>query len=143
MRVLEKRRGSRLLCAGLVEVRWDDPSEGPSRAIANLDDVAPGGVSLLLDRPIAQGTRVEFIYSGQMVAGDVRHCTRTEIGWVVGLRFGPDTVWDPVACPPEHLLDPALVPEDAHLSKAKHIAQDVHSTISCLVLGEAVRRKRA
>lgn len=141
MRVVEKRRGDRFLCAGLVEVRWTDPSEGPSKTIANLDDVSSGGISLLLERPMAQGTRVEFVQSGQMVSGDVRHCTRTEIGWIVGLRFGPDSQWDPGAHPPEHLLDPDSFPEDAHLSEGQQLSREVQSTISCLVLGEAVRRE--
>lgn len=141
MRDVEKRRGDRLLCAGLVEVRWTDTCGGPCTAIANLDDLSPGGVSFLLDRPIPQGARVEFIHSGQLVSGDVRHCTPTDIGWIAGVRFGPDSQWDPVTCPPDHLLDPSSIPEGARLHEGLHPLLDIRSTISCLALSEATRRE--
>jgi hypothetical protein len=141
MRDVEKWRGDRLLCAGLVEVRWTDTFEGECRTIANLEDLSPGGVSLLLDRPLRQGARVEFSYSGQTVTGDVRHCTRNDIGWIAGVSFAPDSQWDPVAYPPEHLLDPKAVPEDARLREGPNLSPEVRSTISCLVLGEAMRRE--
>ncbi len=140
---MEKRRGARLLCAGLVEVRWVDPSDGPTKAVANLDDVSPGGVSLLLDRPVEQGTRVDFLYSGQIVTGDVRHCTSIDIGWVIGVQFGPDSQWDPQALPPEHLLDPTSIPADAYAKDGEHLSQAVGSTIACVVLNKAVQREQA
>jgi len=139
---VEKRQGDRLLCAGLVEVRWTDALEGECKTIANLDDLSPGGVSLLLDRPLKQGVRLEFTYSGQTVAGDVRHCTRNEICWIVGVWFGPDSQWDPGEYPPEHLLDPHSVPENAQLRVGPPLSREVRSTISCLVLGEAMRREK-
>jgi hypothetical protein len=141
MRDVEKRRGDRLLCAGLVEVRWTDASGSVCTAFANLDDLSPGGVSLLLDSPLPPCAHVEFSHSGQMVSGDVRHCTHTEIGWIAGVRFGSDSQWDPVACPPEHLLDPESVPEDAGLREGPRLSPEARSTIACLVLGEAVRRE--
>lgn len=64
MESVEKRRGDRVLCAGLVEVRWTEASHGECKAFANLDDLSPGGLSLLLDRPLPQGVRVEFVHSG-------------------------------------------------------------------------------
>ena len=138
---LERRQVDRLLCAGLVEVRWTDVSEGECKAIANLDDLSPGGVSLLLDRPLRQGVHVEFSYSGQTVSGNVRHCSRNEIGWMAGVLFAPDSEWDPVANPPEHLLDPKAVPEDARLREGPVLPLEVRGTISCLVLGDAVQRE--
>jgi hypothetical protein len=141
MRDVEKRRGDRLLCAGLVEVRWTETSSGECKAIANLDDLSPGGVSLLLDRPLPKGAFVEFTHSGQTVSGDVRHCNRTEIGWIVGVQFGPESQWDPEAYPPEHLLDPDSVPEDVQLRVGPHLSPETRSTIACLVLSQAVRRE--
>jgi hypothetical protein len=141
MRDVEKRRGDRLLCAGLVEVRWTDTSGVVCRTFANLDDLSPGGVSLLLDRPLPVGARVEFLHSGQMVSGDVRHCTYVEIGWVAGIRFDTDSQWDPGAYPPAHLLDPNSVPEDAELREGPSLARETRSTVACLALGEAVRRR--
>jgi hypothetical protein len=140
MRDVEKRRGGRLLCAGLVEVRWADTSGSVCTAFANLDDLSPGGVSLLLDRPLPPGARVEFTHSGQMVSGDVRHCTHVEIGWIAGIRFGPDSQWDPGNYPPAHLLDPSSVPENARLREGPSLARETRSTVACLALGKAVRR---
>jgi len=139
MRDVEKRLGDRLLCAGLVEVRWTEPSSGEGKTIANLDDLSPGGVSLLLDRPILKGAFVEFTHSGQTVCGDVRHCNRTEIGWIVGVRFGPESQWDPAAYPPKHLLDPDSVPDDVQLRRGPHLSPETRSTISCLVFSQAVQ----
>jgi hypothetical protein len=139
MRDVEKRRGDRLLCAGLVEVRWAESSAGLCKAFANLDDLSPKGVSLMLDRPVKQGTFVEFLHSGQMVRGDVRHCTQTDIGWIAGVHFGPDSQWDPGIFPPEHLLDPDRVSENIQSRAEPPLAPEIKNTISCLVLSQAVR----
>jgi hypothetical protein len=122
-------------------VRWTDNFKGACKTIANLEDLSPGGVSLLLDRPLRQGTRVEFSYSGQTVTGNVCHCTCNDIGWMAGVRFAPDSQWDPMAYPPEHLLDPKAMPEDARLREGPHLSLEVRGTISCLVLSDAVRRE--
>jgi len=140
MRDVEKRRGDRLLCAGLVQVKWADTSGGDCTAFANLDDLSPGGVSLQLDRQLPVGARVEFTHSGQMVSGDVRHCTHVEIGWIAGIRFDPDSHWDPEAYPPAHLLDPNSVPKDARLREGPSLARETRSTVACLALDAAVRR---
>ena len=129
-----------MLCAGLVEARWTDTSGVVCTAFANLDDLSPGGVSLLLDRPLPLGALVEFTHSGQMVSGDVRHCTHVEIGWIAGIRFDSDSQWDPGAYAPAHLLDPNSVPEDAELREGASLAREIRNTIACLALGEAVRR---
>lgn len=130
-----------MLCADLVEVMWTDTRKGARKAIANLCDLSPGGVGLLLDHRLPQGARVEFTHSGQMVSGNVRHCTHSEIGWIVGIRFGPDSQWDPVAHPPGHMLDPRSVPECVSLCKVQHLSRKLGSTICCLVLGEALRQE--
>jgi hypothetical protein len=75
-----------------------------------------------------------------MVSGDVRHCTQVEIGWIAGIRFDSDSQWDPMACPPAHLLDPNSVREDARLRQGPSLAREMRSTVACLALAEAVRR---
>lgn len=142
MRVPEKRRRDRLLCAGLVEVRWADAEGKACSMVANLDDVSPGGASLLLDCPVPQGTLVEFPLSGQTVNGRVRYCNAVDIGWIVGVEFGPDSHWDPSVCPPDHLLDPKSIPEGAQLREGDRLSSAVRNTISCLVLGDAVQREQ-
>ena len=142
MRVDEKRRRDRLLCAGLVEVRWTDAAGKASAVVANLDDVSPGGVSLLLDCPVPLGTQVAFPLSGQTVNGKVRYCNAVEIGWIVGVEFGRDSHWDPTVCPPDHLLDPKSIPEGAQLREEDRMPPAVRNSISCLILGDAVQREQ-
>jgi hypothetical protein len=142
MQVSEKRRDDRLLCAGLVEVHWADAEGRASATIANLDDLSPGGVSLLLECPLPQGTQVEFSHSGLRVSGEVRYCKPTELGWIAGVEFGPESQWDPAVCPPEHVLDPRSIPENARLGKGALLFQKVGSPISCLVLRNAVHREQ-
>jgi hypothetical protein len=141
MRVSDQRRDDRLLCAGLVEVHWVDAEGKAFDTIANLDDFSPAGVSLLLDCPLPPGTQVEFSSSGISASGEVRYSNPTELGWIVGVAFGPDSKWDPVVRPPEHLLDPKSIPENARMGKGAPFAQKVSSPISCLALGDAVKRE--
>jgi hypothetical protein len=141
MQAPEKRRDDRQLCAGLVELHWTRV-DGPAVTIGNLDDLSPGGVSLLLECPLPQGTQVRFAYSGQSVSGEVRHCTPTELGWIAGVQFGPDSQWNPKAYPPEHLLDPKSIPKNARMRKGVLFAKKVRSPLSCLALGEAVHREQ-
>ena len=109
--------------------------------IANLDDLSPGGVSLQLDCPLPPGTPVEFTHPGAKVSGEVRYCNPTELGWIVGVQFGPDSRWNPMACPPEHVLDPTSILENARLGEGALLARKVRSPISLLALGDAMRRK--
>ncbi len=142
MRVPEKRRDDRLLCAGLIEVHWTGADGKALAAFANLDDVSPGGVSLLLECPLPQGALVEFSHTGQKVSGAVRYCNPTEFGWIAGMQFGPQSRWDPEVSPPEYLLDPQSIPENAQPRKGALLARRVRSPISCLALGEAMRREK-
>jgi len=141
MQVSEKRREARLLCAGLVEVHWVEADGTRSATIANLDDLSPSGVSLLLEGPLPPGTQIEFFHGGHRVSGAVRYCSSTELGWIAGVEFGPDSQWDPAACPPEHLLDPKSIPKDARMGEVVQVSHKVRSPISCLVLGDAMRRE--
>src|SRR3974377_621612 len=54
----DKRAHERLLCAGLVEVRWSDKDGYPCETIANLENLSSGGACLSIDCPIPPGTRV-------------------------------------------------------------------------------------
>jgi hypothetical protein len=131
-----------MLCADLVEVTWTDTREGARKVVGNLCDFSPGGVGLLLDHRLPQGTRVEFAHSGRKVSGNVRHCTHSEIGWIVGVRFEPDSQWDAVAHPPGHMLDPQSLPDSAGLCRVPHPPGKIGSTICCLLLGEALRHEK-
>jgi hypothetical protein len=141
MRVSDQRRVDRLLCAGLVAVRWVDAEGKAFDTIANLDDFSPAGVSLLFECPLPPGTRVEFSSSGISASGEVRYSNPTELGWIVGVAFGPDSKWDPAVSPPEHLLDPKSIPSNARMGKGALFARKASSPISCLALGDAVKRE--
>lgn len=141
MKVPKKRREDRLLCAGLIEVHWTGADGTALATIANLDDLSPGGVSLLLDCQLPRGTRVEFFHGNRKASGEVRYCVPSEHGWIAGVQFAPDSEWNPMVSPPEHLFDPKSIPQDAQLGEVAQLARKVQSSISLLVLGDAMRRE--
>jgi len=135
----EKRRDHRLLCAGLVRVRWTGADGRAVSTIANLDDLSRRGVSLLLECAIARGTRVELSYRDLEASGEVRYSKPTDLGWIAGVVFDAGSQWDPVACPPEHLLDPKSIPADTQTGKGVALSRKVRSPVSCMTLDDAVR----
>lgn len=143
MNVEERRRKDRLLCAGLIEVRWNQGLGRTFATVANLFDLSSRGVGLVLECPLPPGTRVEFSQSGRRVSGEVRYCNPTELGWIAGVEFGPDSRWDPMACPPEHVLDPKSIPRGAVQRSGRQLSPGALSTIQLLVLNGAMRREEA
>jgi len=87
MGISEQRRYDRLLCAGLVDVRWSDANGYPCETVANLDNLSPDGACLLLDSPIPAGTRVGIGHLMCQVEAEIRFCSGSELGWVVGAQF--------------------------------------------------------
>ncbi len=141
MGITERRRYDRLLCAGLVEVRWSDEHGFPCEAVANLDDVSPGGACLLVDCRIPPGTRIAVGHLICQVEAETRYCRPSELGWVVGAQFLTGKTPGIRACSPEHCVDPKTIPADVAPSDEHRLSPEVRSTIGCMTLYEAVRNK--
>ncbi|MGD0578270.1 MAG: PilZ domain-containing protein [Bryobacteraceae bacterium] len=138
MEIAEKRRHDRLLCAGLVEVRWSDKDGFPCETVANLDNLSPGGACLRVDCPIPPGTRIAVGHLIGQVEAEIRHCSSSELGWVVGVQFLTGKTPGIKACDPSHCVDPKTVIQSAQLPEGLQLSRDVRSTVECLTLYEAV-----
>jgi hypothetical protein len=137
----DRRRHDRLLCAGLVEVRWSDEHGYPCETIANLDDLSPGGACLLVDSPIQPGTRIAVGHLISQVEAEIRYCSSSELGWVVGAQFLTGKTPGIRACNPSHWVDPKTVTAGARPQPEGQLGLEVRSTVECLTLYEAVCKK--
>jgi PilZ domain len=137
----DRRRHDRLLCAGLVEVRWSDEHGYPCETVANLDNLSPGGACLLVDSRIPPGTRIAVGHLICQVEAEVRYCSTSELGWVVGAQFLTGKTPGIRACSPSHCVDPKTIPTDLQLQDEHRLSPEVRSTIGCMTLYEAVRDK--
>ena len=143
MEISEQRRHDRLLCAGLVEVRWSDEDGYPCETVANLDNLCPDGACLLLDGPIPAGTRIAIGHLICQVEAEVRYCSPSELGWVVGAQFLTGKAPGIRACNPSHWVDPKTVTQSDQLQVGRHPSTEVRSTVGCLVLYEAIRDRES
>lgn len=139
MEISEQRRHDRLLCAGLVEVRWSDEDGYPCETMANLDNLCPGGACLLVDSPIPAGTRIAIGHLICQVQAEIRYCSSSELGWEVGAQFLTGKTPGIQACHPSHSVDPKTVTQSDPLLKERQLSTAVRSTVGCLVLYEAIR----
>jgi hypothetical protein len=94
-----------MLCADLVDVRWQDRSGREWSTAANLEDISVAGACLQLDGPIPPETRLGIQHAQGEFQGIVRYCVFREIGYFIGVQFAPDTQWSPQQFEPAHLLD--------------------------------------
>src|SRR5271157_4766046 len=134
MEISEQRRHDRLLCAGLVEMRWPDENGYPCETVANLDNLCPDGACLLLDSPIPAGTRIAIGPLICQVEAEIRYCSSSELGWVVGAQFLTGKTPGIKACNPSHWVDPKTVTSSDQLQEERQLSADVRSTVGCLVL---------
>ena len=94
-----------MMCADLVEVTWVEPSGKLSKSTALLEDIAPSGMCLQFEIPLAVGTRVEVHCPAGRLTGTVRYCVYREIGYFVGIELEPTNKWSRQQFEPQHLLD--------------------------------------
>jgi len=76
-----------MMCADMVEVRWEDEENQPQKALALLEDISPSGACVQLENAIPLGTEVHWDCPKQSFAGYVRYCDYREIGFFVGVEF--------------------------------------------------------
>jgi hypothetical protein len=101
----DRRHDKRLFCADLVEVRWQQGGR-EQRRIANLEDISPCGVCLLLESDLPLQTPVVVRCGVDDFDGFVRHSSGSAAGFLIGVQFAEDTRWSMDHYRPEHLLDP-------------------------------------
>jgi hypothetical protein len=102
----DRRVEPRLMCADLVEVRWQDDAGRSRKTVANLEDISLSGACLQLDEEIPLETMVGISFPGGKLKGSVRYCVYREIGFFLGVQFEPGMKWSRKNFKPQHLFDP-------------------------------------
>lgn len=86
-----QRREDRWPFAGTVEVWLPDSSYGERHILATLHNLSPSGLAMRSRRPIPTGTRISVaLHQPEMSCyghAVVRHCTRAQVGYLVGVEF--------------------------------------------------------
>ncbi len=101
----ERRSEVRLLCADMVQVKWQDRLGRPRQASALLEDISRSGACLQFEIPVPLGTELRIACGNEMLEGEVRYCAYREIGYFVGVQFSEHSKWSRQQFEPQHLLD--------------------------------------
>ena len=111
----DKRADTRLLCAELVELIWQNESGQERRSIANLEDISLSGACVQVEREVCPGTQVAVNYGDGKLLGTVRYCFFRDVGYFLGIELKPESRWSSQHYKPQHLLDPRELVEKAVL----------------------------
>jgi hypothetical protein len=111
--MLNRRIQTRMLCADLVDFHWKDSGGRTRRGVANLEDISQSGACLQVDRQVPLGTDVHISYPTGELKGVVKYCVFRDIGYFVGVEFGPGVQWSQTRYRPQHLLDPRVLMMDS------------------------------
>jgi hypothetical protein len=101
----ERRKEARMLCADMVDICWKDAKGRPQRATALLEDIAPHGACLQVDKALPLETEITIEHPKAQMRGAVRYCAYRDIGYFLGLQFSADSEWSKHKFTPQHLLD--------------------------------------
>ena len=104
--MLDRRSETRLLCADMVDVQWEEDSGENRTCTGLLEDISPSGACLQLDRPLALDKNLVIEYREGRLEGSVCYCFFRDIGYWVGVQFTSRNKWSEEDFRPEHLLDP-------------------------------------
>lgn len=108
MKIMADRRNeTRMMCADMIETRWQDRAGKPHKSMALLEDISPSGACLQFEQPVPVGSPISW----DSFRGAVSYCVYREIGYFAGVEFSPDTPWSPTQYRPGHLLDPTKLPK--------------------------------
>jgi hypothetical protein len=105
MIMLRERSEARILCADLVDIRWQDKTGRGRKATAILEDISSSGACIQLDGPVPLNTEIKILYPKGHLLGTVRYCNYRDIGYFVGLEFVEDSKWSKKQYEPQHMLD--------------------------------------
>lgn len=85
------RREERWPFPGTVEIWLPDDCYGERHILATMHNLSPSGLAMRTRRPIATDTRVSLaLHQPEMSCyghGIVRHCTRANVGYLIGVEF--------------------------------------------------------
>src|ERR1700733_9324610 len=104
--MFDRRIEPRMLCADMVDVQWKDKSGRIRKGVANLEDISLSGACLQFDQPVPLQTDLRISYPKGELLGKVCYCVHNEIGYFLGIEFGPGCKWSERHFKPQHLLDP-------------------------------------
>jgi hypothetical protein len=108
-RMLERRWERRLLCADLVQIEWQDRAGGSRSATAILEDISRTGACLQTDVPVPVKGLVRMRHGRKTLDATVRYCAYHDIGYFMGITFGPKQKWSRRVFRPKHLVDLAML----------------------------------
>jgi len=94
-----------MLCADMVTIRWTDRAGQPHEDTALLEDIAPHGACLQVEKALPLDTVIALQHAKARMRGAVRYCVYREIGYFVGIQFTPESEWSRSMFTPQHLLD--------------------------------------
>jgi hypothetical protein len=107
MDVMQDRRRSeiRMLCADMLEIRWESEFGQVYNQTALLEDISSTGACLQLEKPVPTGVECRLRCRGGNLVGRIRYCVYREIGYFAGLEFSKGSRWSRHSFRPQHLLD--------------------------------------
>lgn len=95
------------LCSDLVTVQFTDRAGRRRRLTANLEEIAPNRLSLLVDSRIPAGSHATVEMPGLTLRGRARRAEHSgDLGWFIDVRLAPDSRWSRDRFTPAHLLVP-------------------------------------
>lgn len=96
---------SHYLCSDLVTVQFTDRAGRRQRVTANLEEIAPHRLSLLVDSRIPFGSCATVEMPGLTLRGRARRAEHSnDLGWFVEVRLAPDSRWSRERFTPAHML---------------------------------------
>src|SRR5438105_7025690 len=100
--MLDRRSETRLMCADMVGVQWQDESGKKCNCTGLLEDISASGACLQMDDPIALGTSLAIKYRKGHLEGSVCYCFfRNRLLGRCGVR-SPGKMVPPRIPPPPH-----------------------------------------
>jgi len=102
---VEQRIDPRMMCAELVEVRWNDRAGRLHRDVANLEDISLSGACVQLETPVQKGTRITVNYGDGEMTATVRYCLYRDLAYFLGLQFEEGCKWSTKRFRPQYMLD--------------------------------------
>jgi hypothetical protein len=102
---VDRRIEPRMLCADVVEVRWENGFD--HHCTAGLSDISQSGVCLQLEHPIPAFTTLQIRHTAGDLTGTVKDCSRREAGYFLGVEFEQGCRWSPRNFRPRGLTPPS------------------------------------
>jgi hypothetical protein len=106
---MHDRRTHGMLCADLVDVRWQNARGKTLHAIAILEDVSVSSACFYSDRAFPLQTKLRISISKGELQGQVQQCISTACGYVVTVAFEQTSSSSPLQiCKPDAAIAPHM-----------------------------------